>query len=65
MVIANLLANVDVSKSILKAALSGIAAAERACNCQNALADAIITHRDAIPCERLDALKPLLGKYVQ
>jgi 5'-methylthioadenosine phosphorylase len=64
MVVANLLANVDVSKNILKAAVSAIAEAPRNCDCHRALADALITHREALPPDRLETLRPLLGKYL-
>ncbi|MBC7237366.1 MAG: S-methyl-5'-thioadenosine phosphorylase [Chloroflexi bacterium] len=64
MVVQNLLANVDVAKRILKTALPRIASAPRACGCDRALADAIITAREAIPPERAKTLKLLLGKYL-
>ena len=38
---------------------------QRDCNCQNALADAIITARDAIPKEIRKKLAPLIGRYFE
>jgi 5'-methylthioadenosine phosphorylase len=37
---------------------------ERGCECGNALATAMITHRDAIPPETLQKLDLLVGKYI-
>jgi 5'-methylthioadenosine phosphorylase len=64
MVVANLLANVDVAKSIVKRCVAGIAAAPRACACGSALANAILTRPDAIPAEKRKSLSLLLGKYL-
>lgn len=63
MVVANLLANVAQARAIVAAALPRITAAHEGCDCSSALANAIITHRNAIPPERLKALWPLIGKY--
>ena len=64
MVIGNLLANVDTAKAIIRTALPRIANARRQCQCASALANAIITHRETIPTERLELLKPLIDKYL-
>lgn len=64
MVVANLLANVDTAKAIIKAALPGINSAERKCPCPTALANAFITRRDVIPKDRIEKLKLLVGKYL-
>jgi 5'-methylthioadenosine phosphorylase len=64
MVVANLLANVDASKAILRIALPRIVALPQCCGCDHALADALITRRDAIPPERIEALKLIVGKYL-
>lgn len=63
MVVANLLANVDLARALIKGAAPAIAAAPRACACQHALADAIITNKASISQERIQSLKLLLGKY--
>jgi 5'-methylthioadenosine phosphorylase len=65
MVVANLLANVDLARALIKCAAPGIAAAPRACACQHALADAIITNKSAIPPERIQSLDLLIGKYMK
>jgi 5'-methylthioadenosine phosphorylase len=65
MVIANLVANVGMSKAILKTALPRIASAKRDCECGQALASAVITRPEAIPPERLRELDLLLGKYMR
>ena len=64
MVVGHLMANVGVAKAIVKRALPRIAATERRCSCGSALADAIITRRDAISPDRAAELKPLIGKYL-
>ena len=64
MVVANLLANVDTAKAIIKTALPGISGAERKCPCPTALANALITRRDVIPKDRIEKLKLLVGKYL-
>jgi len=64
MVVGNLLANADRSKAIIKAALPRIAAAKRECQCADALADAFITRPEAMPPERIEMLKLLVGKYL-
>ena len=64
MVVGNLLAGVDRAKTMLGLALPHIAASRRECECPRALADAIITQRTVIPQERREALRPLVGKYL-
>lgn len=64
MVVANLQANVGMSKQIIKLALPRIAAAGRHCACGSALATSIITHPSAIPAKRKQELDLLLGKYL-
>ena len=36
----------------------------RTCNCEHALADALITRRDAIPSKTVTKLEPLIKKYI-
>ena len=36
----------------------------RACNCSNALTNALITHPDAIPRDTINKLEPLVKKYL-
>lgn len=65
MIVANLLANVDASKAILRAALPRIATLPRRCGCDSALANAFITRRDAISPERIEELALIVGKYMR
>ncbi|MHB9034322.1 MAG: S-methyl-5'-thioadenosine phosphorylase [Anaerolineae bacterium] len=65
MVVANLLANVDVAKNLVRSLVPAAAAAPRQCACQHALADAFITNRAAVPPERLESLRLLIGKYFE
>lgn len=64
MVVNNLQANVAHARQILAAALPRMVATEERCACGDALANAIITQREAIPPERLQTLWPLIGKYL-
>lgn len=63
MVIANLLKNVETSKSIVRNVTSRIPA-QRHCLCATALASGIITARELIPEQTKRDLAPLIGKYV-
>jgi 5'-methylthioadenosine phosphorylase len=64
LVVERLLANVEVSKQAITN-LVPMLPAERSCDCQHALRDAIITHRTAIPDRLKRDLAPLIGKYVE
>ncbi|MCX5999827.1 MAG: S-methyl-5'-thioadenosine phosphorylase, partial [Chloroflexi bacterium] len=63
MVLNNLQRNVDLSKVILKQAVSRIPA-HRDCQCATALENAIITHENAIPIAMKEKLHLLINKYV-
>ena len=63
MVIERLLANVEVSKQAI-ANLVPTLPAERDCDCEHALRDALITDRAAIPDRVKRDLTPIIGKYV-
>ncbi|MBI2887396.1 MAG: S-methyl-5'-thioadenosine phosphorylase, partial [Chloroflexi bacterium] len=63
MVIANLLKNVETSKSIVRQVASRIPA-QRHCLCATALANGIITARELIPEQTKRDLALLIGKYV-
>jgi len=63
-VIKNLLANAEVAKEAIQR-LVPILPSERACACQHALRDAIITSRSVIPEELKKDLELLVGKYLQ
>jgi 5'-methylthioadenosine phosphorylase len=62
MVVANLMANSALAKSIVKQSLPRIAQLARHCACPQALQNAILTSRSAIPPARAHELELLLGK---
>jgi 5'-methylthioadenosine phosphorylase len=64
MIVANLLANVDMAKTILKTAAPQIAGSARACSCGSALSTAIITRPEAVPAETRERLALLVGRYL-
>jgi 5'-methylthioadenosine phosphorylase len=64
MVIANMQANVEASKRIIRTAVARIAAGEAECGCGSALAGAIMTAPDKMPPARVELLRPLIGKYL-
>lgn len=63
-VIANLLKNVEVAKSIIRLARDRIPP-RGGCPCPSALANAIITAPDLIPAKAKQDLALLIGKYVK
>lgn len=63
-VIKNLLANAEVAKQAIQKLASSLPE-ERACACQHALRDAIITSRDVISEQVKRNLSVLVGKYLQ
>jgi 5'-methylthioadenosine phosphorylase len=62
-VIRNLLANTEVAQHAIRNVVTKVPA-DRSCNCGSALADAIITQRDAISAETRERLGLLMGKYL-
>jgi 5'-methylthioadenosine phosphorylase len=63
MVVERLLANVDVSKQAILNLIPTLPA-ERHCDCEHALRDALITDRAVIPDRVKRDLAPIIGKYV-
>jgi 5'-methylthioadenosine phosphorylase len=63
-IIRNLLANAGIAKQAIQNLVPALPA-ERGCACQDALRDAIITNRAAIPDKVKKDLKLLIGKYVK
>lgn len=63
MIIANLLANVDLAKRVISATVAILPSAE-GCACQSALRDAIITQPNLVPEDVRRDLSPLLNKYL-
>lgn len=65
MVVANLQANVETSKAIIRTALPRIVEAGRACRCPRALEGAIMTDLSTVPGEKLDQVRLLVGKHLR
>ena len=63
MLIDNLMANAAISKRTI-AELVPLLAAERNCECGEALAMALITQRDLIPPAKIEQLRPIVAKYL-
>lgn len=63
MVVANLMRNTAVSKSILADVISADLA-DVSCGCHSALENAIVTDRSVIPPEVRERLSLLIGKYI-
>jgi 5'-methylthioadenosine phosphorylase len=63
MLIANLMANAALSKMTI-AELIPLLTDDRPCDCADTLAAAIITHRDAIPREKIEQLGPIVARHL-
>jgi 5'-methylthioadenosine phosphorylase len=63
-VIKNLLANAEVAKQAIQELVPSLPDT-RACECQHALRDAIITNRDVVPEQVKADLAILVGKYLK
>jgi len=63
MLIDNLMANAALSKKTI-AEMVPLLGKERPCDCGQTLAAAIITDRARIPREKIEQLKPIVGKYL-
>jgi len=66
MVVANMVANLETAKAIVRYALPKMEAQgdKAICGCPTALAGAIITDPSKIPAEKKEQLKLLIQKYV-
>lgn len=64
MVIANLQQNVDHAKEIVRRALAALPDERSACQCPEALANAIVTAPDSIPAAQRATLDLIVGKYI-
>ena len=64
MLIENLAANAALTKQAVGHLVGAIADVERTCECQHALATALITQRDLIPEKLKRELAPIIGKYL-
>ncbi len=63
-VVAVLLKNASLARDIVAKAAPKIAAFGAPAPCSNALASAILTHKEAVPYSRKRDLAPILGKYM-
>lgn len=63
-IVAVLQANVRLAQRIIRAAVPRIAAHEGPAPQSDALATAILTAKERIPADRLEALAPILGRYM-
>jgi 5'-methylthioadenosine phosphorylase len=64
-IIANLGRNASTAKAVLRAAVRGLPAAIRACECASALRQALVTPADLVPPEIKKELAPIIGKYMR
>jgi 5'-methylthioadenosine phosphorylase len=62
MLIANLMANADLSKRII-AELVPLLSEKRACTCDDALSTSFITQRDLVPDAKIKELGPIVSPY--
>ena len=62
-VIARLNDNADMAQAIVRHVIQSLPS-ERSCACADALKDAILTDREAIPAEARDRLRLLVGRYL-
>jgi 5'-methylthioadenosine phosphorylase len=65
MLLATLHANTELAQEAIRTLLPRLAEADRACECDAALATAFITQRDLIPEETKETLRPIVGKYLE
>ena len=63
LIIENLTKTVKTAKEMLKNAISNMPE-ERSCKCSEALKDAIITRKDAVPPETLEKLRPIIDGFI-
>lgn len=63
MIIENLSKNAEIAKAMLKNTIK-ILPVSGDCKCSEALKNAIITPKDAVPAESLEKLKPIIGEYI-
>jgi len=64
MLIENLTANAALTKQAVEHLVGAMANVERACECQKALATALITQRELVPERLKRELAPIIGKYL-
>ncbi len=64
-IIKNLVTNAATAKRVLRAAVQGLPAGERACECATALAHALVTAAELVPAQVKSELAPIIGKYIR
>jgi hypothetical protein len=64
MIIENLHANVDHARQVIRHVVPAIPL-DGTCHCHNALANAIVSDRDAVPAGTLEKLRPIVGRYFE
>ena len=64
-IIANLGRNAQTARAVLKAALRRLPPRPRGCECENALAMALVTPADLVPADVKRELKPIIGRYMK
>jgi 5'-methylthioadenosine phosphorylase len=55
--------NVALAQRAVAEAVERIGAADFTCGCESALSSALLTHRDHIPPQVIERLRPIVGKY--
>ncbi len=66
LILANLRANIDNAKAIIKAALPKIVRqSESECGCRSALAGTFVTDPKLVPAKLKSDLRPIIGKYIK
>jgi 5'-methylthioadenosine phosphorylase len=64
-IIANLGRNAQTAQAVLKAALRRLPPRPRGCECENALAMALVTPAELVPADVKRELKPIIGRYMK
>jgi 5'-methylthioadenosine phosphorylase len=64
-IMANLGRNAQTAKAVLRAALRRLPPRPRGCECENALAMALVTPADLVPADVKRELHPIIGRYMK
>ena len=64
-IIQNLVKNAATAKAVLRAAVKGLPAGERLCECASALAHALVTPAELVPGDLKRDLAPIIGRYIR
>lgn len=63
MVLKHFRANIALAQQAVVRTIQKLSATPATCSCHDALRDSIATHRDHIPAETLERLRPIVGRY--